>query len=678
MRALSSRLLVLGFIGLLASLLTACDTVEAPFTIKLILLEGETLSSCQTVDLKKVTNELNKGTHTLRYTFIRQGATVGSRTLHSFDLDCYRVVPVNASEEFLVPTGDSPLSLFVEAFDAKTGELAFSGLAPKLDLESSEVTVYLHPKKFLSCGKHDNRPRRAFHSATLLPNGKVLMLGGIISNGGQLLEELNATDQALLFDPMGLSWNILLPADPLLARAFHQAVLLPSPPEGPYEVLVMGGMVAAQGGFVLRRSPVDISGQRDFPCEGAPAERCSYHFAYLPHEQATPGGTAIVTYTPSDGSLKVSAINGLTPSVFPQLALNSSGSHALVVGGAMSYDATDSATQGFQAGNRIVEWVALQGSTERQGALEVQQLGVGGLRAGHAVAPLGGKYLILGITRQAEWGDTSGFAQALASTLTPLGWQTLTPLGLSDLDLAKGATPQELLWAGGFPLDAVAGSDYSWAVAEETNTRPNAFSRLRLLSNTLSELPSTLSTRFERAGYHAALRLGDGGVLLSGGNFQSDTCPLPAPGDPLLTTYCPSDALTVLDSGDSDVIARDLPPSLHTRRYGHRATRLLDNRVLFSGGISIGAGGTPTLVETWEILNPLTHTINRLPLVIRGSKGDLFEDGTMTSNGDEACVSRSGASQESSAMKTLTSPLPRERMRRRTRSMRVFSPPTSE
>ncbi|HEX5052917.1 MAG TPA: kelch repeat-containing protein [Planctomycetota bacterium] len=87
---------------------------------------------------------------------------------------------------------------------------------------------------------------RAGHTQTLLPNGKILICGGvnggqsILAGGFQLIYVPTFTASCELYDP---ATNTLTSTNPLgLARGFHQASLLPSG-----DVLVTGG--AASIGF---------------------------------------------------------------------------------------------------------------------------------------------------------------------------------------------------------------------------------------------------------------------------------------------------------------------------------------------------------------------------------------------------------------------------------------------
>ena len=78
------------------------------------------------------------------------------------------------------------------------------------------------------------------HTATLLPNGKVLIVGGVLASG--------VTATALIYDPSANTWA---PAASLAtARSYHTATLLPNG-----EVMVAGGS-PDQGGTVLASAEI--------------------------------------------------------------------------------------------------------------------------------------------------------------------------------------------------------------------------------------------------------------------------------------------------------------------------------------------------------------------------------------------------------------------------------------
>jgi hypothetical protein len=90
---------------------------------------------------------------------------------------------------------------------------------------------------------------RGSYTATLLPNGHVLLLGGVYSTSKETLaaaggidQNIASTippeDQAVLFDPIACSWSSA--GVPIKERVDHTATLLPNG-----KILVAGGRAAA-------------------------------------------------------------------------------------------------------------------------------------------------------------------------------------------------------------------------------------------------------------------------------------------------------------------------------------------------------------------------------------------------------------------------------------------------
>src|SRR5206468_5626636 len=77
---------------------------------------------------------------------------------------------------------------------------------------------------------------RSWHTATMLPDGRILVLGGV-GSGGQVL------DVAELFDPKTATFEPL-PATGLSARAHHTANLLTD------GRLLVGGGIGADGNLL--------------------------------------------------------------------------------------------------------------------------------------------------------------------------------------------------------------------------------------------------------------------------------------------------------------------------------------------------------------------------------------------------------------------------------------------
>jgi N-acetylneuraminic acid mutarotase len=114
---------------------------------------------------------------------------------------------------------------------------------------------------------------RAFHTATLLGDGRVLVVGGWADS-----DELNET--AELYDPASGSWSRVAP--PALARGLHTATLLL---DG--RVLVVGGFVSAALQGVVTAAVVTTTAEVYDPASGtwSPAGELaffrSYHTATL-------------------------------------------------------------------------------------------------------------------------------------------------------------------------------------------------------------------------------------------------------------------------------------------------------------------------------------------------------------------------------------------------------------
>lgn len=84
---------------------------------------------------------------------------------------------------------------------------------------------------------------RGWHSATLLPDGKILVAGGSVGTVG-LTGADAVRDSAELFDPATMT-NAVLPAAMTSRRLGHSATLLPGFGNGPDRVLLVGGLATA-------------------------------------------------------------------------------------------------------------------------------------------------------------------------------------------------------------------------------------------------------------------------------------------------------------------------------------------------------------------------------------------------------------------------------------------------
>ena len=558
------------------------------------------------------TRGLPQGQYTLRLTFARRKpGFVGPASVRQHELVCDRVIPPGSgtegrSTEMILPSPQgSRVSVRAEAFE--NGKLVYSGQREEVDLYGPPATIYLRKANAFSCAERARRVR-AFHTATLLPNGQVLLLGGLVADatGGNILhldtEEVHATSAVEVYDPVSLSFKVATgTVDP---RAFHEAVLLPSRPQGPYLVLLLGGVEpgAPNGPVVRLRSKTP-----DYP------------FLFTPHESAKAASAALVTVELQGTEVKVhqTRVDGLPRMMFPVVA-EASGDRILVVPGAGTYRPSGP-DKGFDASGTAAYLLDLKGDGPPTVAGQAPLLQT---RVGHGAVRLEGKrFLVLGgnmtgpegteVANAAELlveGEASFRGMPLAAEHAT-AWHGLSPLGLTDRGAETDGAPAAL-WTGGFVLTKGETATFRYALGFGTLPPQRAVQFLRPEGPDL-RLEEIGGDGFRLASYHHALRLHDGSVLVTGGNAPSDaekqqeqapcvgqTTPFCALKQVALYTYRPG-------SPPSVELRPGVPP-LEVARYGHRAVRLLDNTVLVTGGVTLNKSAVPEVVTQAEIFSPRT------------------------------------------------------------------------
>ena len=186
------------------------------------------------------TTRLATNTYTLRLTFMRRDLAKSDiapkKMRKKYSIVCDRVIKPGEALDFQVPTDKvDRLAMRLEAFQ-KSGtsgslSLAYSGQMERVDLSGAELNMLLRTVDQRSCADTMRSPR-AFHTATLLPNGQVLLLGGMVaeaSGSGDKLhtddtEEAYAKAGAELYDPDSMSFTALDPGKEILTKIEFQSL----------------------------------------------------------------------------------------------------------------------------------------------------------------------------------------------------------------------------------------------------------------------------------------------------------------------------------------------------------------------------------------------------------------------------------------------------------------------
>ncbi|WP_437615149.1 kelch repeat-containing protein [Sorangium sp. So ce834] len=447
----------------------------------------------------------------------------------------------------------------------------------ELWVEAEGETVLVDPRWRLG-GKMSAPHYR--HTATLLPDGRVLVVGG----GYRLVD---ASDSAEIFDPTSGRWSIHGSTN--TTRANHTATLLP---DG--RVLVVGGH-AGVGALDSTGVFDPASGQGGRWSTGKPmsAARADHTATLLQ------GGRVLVAGGEGpDGALDSAELfdpeSGAWSALPPMLAARTGPTatllpdgRVLVAGGVGPDGALDSAELFDPA---VGAWSALPPMLTA--------------RAAHTATLLpNGRVLIAGGV-----GPDGALNGAELFDPTSRTWLAVRSMAAARRDHAATLLPdgRVLVTGGGGPGGSLDGAEVF---------DPGAGKWL--------SLQSMQRSRAE----HTATLLSDGQVLVAGGSERD--------ADGSLRAAIDDAELLDPDAG----LWRSLDP-LRTARYSHTATLLPDGRVLVAGGDAIGGGASRgRFLDSAEVLDPDSGTWRVVGLMrqARGSHtATLLQDGrVLVAGGDE-------------------------------------------
>jgi hypothetical protein len=265
--------------------------------------------------------------------------------------------------------GNSPeakvqLMVFGHQDDSGESRLVAYGTSPLTRLcPQCRVGVTLAPPSGFSCtgailrGANPSQvpmKRRAFHSATPLKNGEVLLIGGLY--GGPQGDELSRTspvDAHLVrhievYDPTVGAFREVSVTNQLpdedgsdLARLFHQAVVMTTSPErNSFRIRLLGGITADEGeaAIALRWALVsagDVGTRR--------LHELAYSMPFGPTSATRPAAVADVIYFPGNRSAVIRPVNDgiLAQVAYRAMAPAFTVGNELLVAGGVQFVPTD-------------------------------------------------------------------------------------------------------------------------------------------------------------------------------------------------------------------------------------------------------------------------------------------------------------------------------------------------
>jgi len=549
----SSHALPLAGAGALALAVAGCgDSLDVSVDYRVVGLAPATGGTCGAVPR---TPPIATGATKVRFTF-RDHTPTGPGALR-----CDVVLPRGGEAPVLaVPRKAEPVDLWVEYF-TDAGALVARGQASDVALTGGTVTIYTTDADGYACEPAQPTQPRAFHSATLLPTGEVLFLGGLTGPASGASADFTpaagayVTASAELYDPASGRVTPLVIAG-LSPRAFHQVVVLGTDANGDVRLAVSGGLGVA-GDAAAAGNVAAISG----PMGEAPWGPVAVDAA-LGRAGAVPVAAELLTYSPSTRAVVRTPIVGASgaPGAAAGQADREFGSPRLIGGG-------------LGAGGDVLD------ALTPTGEIAVSLPGV----------PRVGASVVATTATSALWygGDLGGtrlFDKVIQLDATPAltAGPAAPQAGLNRAFATVVRLDDEVIAAGG--LRIVTG-----AISDTTGAVPGA--RVDIATDVVTELPVG---DFRGAAYMASAQLPRHGALISGGVVAGDLA--------CLGTLACVDAQSVRYAADATARTTG---AAGLARYGHRLTPMPDGTILVSGGFTRGAtDGTIHAVATLERFEP--------------------------------------------------------------------------
>jgi hypothetical protein len=450
---------------------------------------------------------------------------------------------------------------------------------------------------------------RSWHSATPLPNGHVLLVGGAVAGSDPATEDLSnnlyyLTGGAEIYDPADGSFKPVAEDNQPSARAFHQAFYLGTDGTGAYQILLVGGVASTNEALAAlgitnsglggpRLVPFDTSQTipSPLPTVAAPAEILSFD-----------PSTLHITRWPASGINPVAFVAGV-PLGTPQAP------DGFVVAGGVNY---------VDPLNTLQPATSMGVSVQR-GAETMPRY------ADLAAGRLGASLSVVDADRALVWGGvlTGSAAQAsVLSGLTAGGTVAVNTLGLPGVtgtqfqttSLVSSGADSQFLVTGGFAVDDLGNASQPPSAADAVHLVTLAADGSLSIAAVPFGTPyvpdsstCTNGSRYRPAGWESAITLPLGrGVLITGGapTFdQARKCNDCDSGSSFLCSLRQASSYPMVGGNFNPG-----PSQLQVGRFGHASTLLSDGTVLITGGTTLAPGGTsPRISPDGEVFNPHTQ-----------------------------------------------------------------------
>lgn len=510
-----------------------------------------------------------------------------------FQCDITAKLPDEHPSIDLGPMDRSQFAFFAELFDA-AGKRIYTGAVSGKSSVSSDGGAGILPMfgvESWNCPASGMIGARAFHAATAIPSGEVLLYGGVETNvvAGNA-EAMSVTDTLEIYDPAKATFQaVTVSGKAPSPRAFHQMAVL-SVTDATVKLIVFGGITAGRGRQVLTtpttNAPIRLAPCGDAQPAGPEILTLKYDGAKWTVSSETPpqqqetsafAGSAALTH----GGLV--SVGGAKLSGLPQCSVG---------GGDLLSPGNGAAVQ------RAVAWSGASGETFGSTALTAGFLGP-------SLTPISNRDAVaLG----GAWPATATMAPSMVSLLlsslpdaptasSPMGqnvsgvpttFHTATRIGRALAD--SPVYPTDILVTGGFQMtNSVTpqpGQPPATASAVRVYTLADASSApmVRTVTPYLPAACGSAQPHYRPAAFEAASATASGQrVVITGGSAtQVSGCnDCEAAADTSL--LCTLSQASVYDSGKNSF--RQIP-AMALARFGHQQTLLQDGGILVTGGLT--------------------------------------------------------------------------------------------